>query len=659
MENKKKVIALVFMAALILPVLAACDLGNKTDDSTVAATNTFPEATTAVPEETTVEITAAEEASTAPGTSKAPEVTTTPEVTTLIPEESTAAHVHSYSTDWKSNGTNHWHECSCGVKINEAVHTYGDWVVTKEATETSTGERYHTCTVCGYKETGVIQKLDHVHVFASTWSSDGTNHWHACACGEKTDVSSHKFGSWTVTKTETCSAEGSQESICTVCGHKETQSIEKLAHTPVTDYGVAATCTVPGKTDGTHCAVCNTVITAQETIPALGHQYAETVYPPSKTEGGYTYHFCVRCNDNYKDTFTDATGSLGLAYKDNGDGTCIITGIGTCTDAEILTPKAIDGLTVVGFGDNAFGDQTQITSILFNDTIASIGTRAFYNTGISTITIPNTVKEIGAQVFYKCSSLSTVYYNSTFSPNKENGFLNTTSIKKIVFNGDCIPANICYSCGTLTEIVIKDNVKYVDGGAFYKCVSLSSISFEGSSLNRIYSSSFEGCSSLETVMLPEGLTDLGAYAFKGCAKLQNVGLPSTLVHCEDRPFVSSFKKENLYVSSLASLCNIAWDTEDYEGCVILANHLYLNGQLVTRVVLPDTVTRIPRRAFNTEDITEIVIPDSVVSIKADSLRWDKVTTIYYEGSIDNWSILYNGAGSPETTATIVCNYSGS
>lgn len=63
---------------------------------------------------------------------------------------------HQYGSDWVSDETNHWHECSCGDKADEAAHTFGDWTVTKEATATEAGSREKVCTACGYKVTEEI-----------------------------------------------------------------------------------------------------------------------------------------------------------------------------------------------------------------------------------------------------------------------------------------------------------------------------------------------------------------------------------------------------------------------------------------------------------------------------------------------------------------------
>ena len=72
-----------------------------------------------------------------------------PNVKTITP--TAASHTHSYGTAWKYDGTNHWHECACGDKVDTAAHTF-KWVTDKEATATEKGSKHEECSVCGYKK---------------------------------------------------------------------------------------------------------------------------------------------------------------------------------------------------------------------------------------------------------------------------------------------------------------------------------------------------------------------------------------------------------------------------------------------------------------------------------------------------------------------------
>lgn len=73
---------------------------------------------------------------------------------TMTLEGGSAPHDHSYGTAWKYDGTNHWHECACGDKADNAAHTF-KWVIDKEATATEKGAKHEECTVCGYKKAAV------------------------------------------------------------------------------------------------------------------------------------------------------------------------------------------------------------------------------------------------------------------------------------------------------------------------------------------------------------------------------------------------------------------------------------------------------------------------------------------------------------------------
>lgn len=82
-------------------------------------------------------------------------------------------HTHSYGTEWKYDGTTHWHECECGDKADTAAHSF-QWVIDKAATKEATGNKHEECTVCGAKrsENTVIDKLPDGGNTDNTGSSD-------------------------------------------------------------------------------------------------------------------------------------------------------------------------------------------------------------------------------------------------------------------------------------------------------------------------------------------------------------------------------------------------------------------------------------------------------------------------------------------------------
>ena len=219
-------------------------------------------------------------------------------------------HEHTFSTEWKSDNTDHWHECECGEKKDTAKHTEDAGVVTTEPTTESTGVRTYSCTVCKMVlRTETIGKL-HEHTFSTKWKSDNTDHWHECECGEKKDTAKHTEDAGVVTTEPTTESTGVRTYSCTVCKMVlRTETMPKLEHqhtmtlTPAKD----ATCTEAGNIAYNHCSGCNkyfsadgkTEITLASTvINAKGH--AMTLTPAKDatcTEAGnIAYNHCSGCN---------------------------------------------------------------------------------------------------------------------------------------------------------------------------------------------------------------------------------------------------------------------------------------------------------------------------------------------------------------------------
>ena len=134
-------------------------------------------------------------------------------------KQSIEPHRHVFAKEWTKDANYHWHGATCrhtSEVSDKAAHTFGEWTVTKEATEESEGSREKSCTVCGYTVPEVIEKLAHTHKFATDWTSDSSGHWHASTCGH--DViegkEEHSFGDWIITKEATKEVEGSKYRIC-------------------------------------------------------------------------------------------------------------------------------------------------------------------------------------------------------------------------------------------------------------------------------------------------------------------------------------------------------------------------------------------------------------------------------------------------------------
>ena len=147
-------------------------------------------------------------------------------------KDAPSSHTHSYGTEWKYDDTDHWHECECGDKADTAAHSASDWIVDTAATETADGTKHKECTVCKkVLETAPIPATgsSHTHSYGTEWKYDGTDHWHECECGDKTDTAAHSF-QWVIDKAATKEATGIKHEECTVCGAKRSENtvIDKL-----------------------------------------------------------------------------------------------------------------------------------------------------------------------------------------------------------------------------------------------------------------------------------------------------------------------------------------------------------------------------------------------------------------------------------------------
>ena len=207
--------------------------------------------------------------------------------------------------------------------IECTIHTFGDWVITEEATCTAEGTQTRTCSVCGTVETQTIAALGHTEVIdkavAATCTKTGlTEGKHCSVCNtviKAQEVVPAKGHTEVIDKAvaATCTKTGLTEGKhCAVCGliFTEQKTVPAKGHTEVVDRAVPATCTETGLTEGKHCAVCGLIFTEQETVPAKGHNYIAKEVNPTYTANGYTLYSCSVCGYSYKD---NETAKLTLA----------------------------------------------------------------------------------------------------------------------------------------------------------------------------------------------------------------------------------------------------------------------------------------------------------------------------------------------------------
>ena len=211
------------------------------------------------------------------------------------------------------------------IKISHE-HSYSG-TVTSESTCTKKGSIKYTCD-CGDSYTEEIPLKSHNEVTdygkAATCTETGLTDGSHCSVCKKVLVAqseipktNHEYNaSYKVIKDATCTEKGTIRYYC-ICGKTKDEELPLTEHEAGIDKAVAATCTKEGKTQGSHCDICNKVIIPQETVPKTDHiavtdkAVAPTCVNPGKTEGSH----CSVCKKVLKEQETiAATGKHKLKH---------------------------------------------------------------------------------------------------------------------------------------------------------------------------------------------------------------------------------------------------------------------------------------------------------------------------------------------------------
>ena len=160
-----------------------------------------------------------------------------------------------------------------------------------------------------------------------------------------------------------------------------------------------------------------------------------------------------------KNELPDLNDSVGLAYNAMSSAVGEITGIGACTDTEIIIPKYIDGLIVTSIAKHAFEGCGDIKSVIMPESVTKIGDYAFREcTGLTSIVIPKGVTNIGTSSFLGCESLANIAIPE-----------GVTKIGISAFQG----------CKNLNSITIPRSATVIENYVFHGCGNLSTINYSG------------------------------------------------------------------------------------------------------------------------------------------------------------------------------------
>ena len=414
---------------------------------------------------------------------------------------------------------------------------------------------------------------------------------------------------------------------------------------PVIENAVDATCSSAGSYDQvTYCSDpdCKSEITRiSKSVDPLPHRYANGV--------------CSVCGKNEK-------YSSGLAYTSLGDGSCFVSGVGSCTDRHIsIPPTSPLGETVTGIDDSAFFSLTSIESVALPAGVKYIGTNAFAGcSNLSSINLGASITTIGNFAFENCKSITAVRLPSVESIGV-SAFKNCEKLYILVL-GESLNAIGDYAfqdCRLLDNIMIPDGVISVGKGAFKSCWRITEITL-GESLVSIGDNAFSSCSSITEIIIPDGVESVGKGAFSYCDRLANVTLGRALESIGDGIFDYCRSLENIAVSAENAYYK-ALDGSLYtkDGKKLIK---YAIAKPNETFKIPDEVEIIGANAFfMCRSLTSIEIPAGVIAIRDKAFSsCDKLVQICYGGSRDSWDSITKGEDwdSYTTDYSIVYNYIG-
>ena len=197
-------------------------------------------------------------------------------------------HDHKYDNNWDYDFKKHWHSCSCGKKSNEDAHTYGEWIIIKEATEEEYGSKKQICSVCNFTHIVEIPKIVHQHSYDS-YRNDEYSHWYECSCGYKKEADIHSFDDWIIIEDATNDKTGSKKQVCNVCGYEDIVEIPMGPHEHIYSKEFEF-----DETGHWYPAICNHT---SEKKDFSAHNYSDwiTVEPGACCNEEYEVRVCYDC----------------------------------------------------------------------------------------------------------------------------------------------------------------------------------------------------------------------------------------------------------------------------------------------------------------------------------------------------------------------------
>lgn len=267
---------------------------------------------------------------------------------------------------------------------------------------------------------------------------------------------------------------------------------------------------------------------------------------------------------------------------------------------------------------------------------------------LNELIIPAGITTINPHVFNNCHRFDKLVIPSSVTTIGDYAFAGCGDLDNIVFkspvNLQSIGAGSFARCISLTNVTIPDCITSLGTGAFRECTNLVNIKLPVG-LTELPSNMFYGCKSLPSIDLPETLKKIGNWAFYNCSALTRIDIPASVEFIGTEPFRNSALK-GVYIKDMAAWCNIkygnlqeggGWAYELKESNPLIRSHnLYLNGELVTDLEIPEGVETIESCAFwGGTCIRSVKLPNTLKTVKDHAFWYTKIRDVMIPNSVEN------------------------
>lgn len=401
------------------------------------------------------------------------------------------------------------------------------------------------------------------------------------------------------------------------------------------------------------------------------NQYATV--PTNPTKEGYVFKGWSIDNINIIDVFNEPVISNVTYYavfKLDNSGLYDASGIRTMTWDEIVANNYVtvsdDG--VLSQGTNADRQTNLVGKLVISENIKSIAdstgygsSGAFYQcTNLTEVVFPETVKYIGKYAFYECSNLA----KADFGKVEKIGiqvFWKTALVEIELPNTLTeIGADAFRGCTSLTSVIFPESLKIIGNNAFAGDTSLVSVVMNAG-LKSSGSGIFNRCSSLESIIMTNSISKYQSSYFGDCSSLKNVVYLGTLKEWLETDFGSYESNPYRYAQSI----NIGGKDYVFDDSFEIPQYLEKLGtyslaySTFTSATIPSNINKIGYGVFyHCNNLTTLNIPKSVKSFGSKNFYYCyNLKNVNYEGDLADWvQIDFGEDGNPyRRSKSINCN----